>query len=454
MKNIHFIGIAGIGMSALAHICLSKGDAVSGSDIRSNNLTEGLLSKGAVINLVHDVKNIRPGIDMVIASSSIRNDNPEIIKARENSIPIIPRSEFLGMKMSETECSIAVTGTHGKTTTTAIIAHIAEIAGQDPTIALGGEIDLIGGNAKAGSGKMFVAEVDESDGFFRSIVSRHAVITNVEREHMENYKGWNDLVKTYESFIAKISSEGTLVYNGEDRGTKEILNAFEGSRKISFGMTENCDVTCTNEVFDKGIEFNILIKGKDRGRIVCPLLGKYNTMNLLAAIALSIEIGIDMKYIIEGARSFKGVKRRFEEIANIKGIRVVEDYAHHPTEIKAVIGAAKRFTEGKVIAIFQPHRYSRTRDLAEEFSTSFNEADSLILTDIYSADEDNSDKMSVQDIVKKIDSNKFDKITVAEKCDIPGILPSMVKENDIVLILGAGDIREIGPDIVNRLKDK
>jgi len=454
MKKIHFIGIGGIGMSALAQICIARGKVVTGSDIRPSNLTEGLRARGAVISTSHASENLSPDTDIVVVSSVIKNDNPEILIAKEKAIPIVPRSELLRMIMKESTSSIAVTGTHGKTTTTALIAHIIEKSGQDPTVALGGEIDSIRGNAKHGSGDMFIAEVDESDGYFRNITSKYAAVTNIEREHMENYENWEDLINAYKSFLSKISPDGAFIFNGEDPAIKDISSSSGSMRRISFGMEAGCDVTCKDLVFDKSLEFDVIVKGENKGRITCPLIGRYNVMNLLTAIAVCTEAGIAMDHIVSGSRSFSGVKRRFEKVGIIKGISIVEDYAHHPTEIKAVINAAKRFSDGKVIVVFQPHRYSRTLDLADDLSKSFDEADVLILTDIYSADEEGAEKTSVEDLYKKVDCRKFDTIKIAGKHNVPQLIPDLAEADDIVLILGAGDIRDIGPEIVETIKNK
>ncbi|MFH1837418.1 MAG: UDP-N-acetylmuramate--L-alanine ligase [Candidatus Omnitrophota bacterium] len=451
MKRIHFVGIGGIGMSALAQVSLSKGDIVSGSDIRMSNLTESLSSQGARISEKHTKEGVTADLDLVVVSSSIKESNPELLSAREKGIETITRSELLRRFMEESACAVAVTGTHGKTTTSSLIAHIMEKAGKDPTIILGGEIESIKGNAKYGSGGTLIAEVDESDGHFRDISSDLAVVTNVEREHIENYSGWNDLIKAYESFVSKISAEGTFIFNGEDMVIRDILPSVKAD-KISFGMTGECDVTCKDPVFDKKIEFNIVVNGKDRGRIVSPLIGRYNIMNLLAGITVCIRKGICMEDIISAAGSFRGAKRRFEEIGNINGIRVFEDYAHHPTEIKAVIMAAKKFSDGKVLVIFQPHRYSRTIDLMDDFSKSFEGADYLVLTDIYSADEETQYKITINDLYNRIDHKNFERIELLKKDRIAGLVPDMVRKNDIILILGAGDIREIGSEIVENIK--
>ncbi|MBU1083582.1 MAG: UDP-N-acetylmuramate--L-alanine ligase [Candidatus Omnitrophota bacterium] len=449
MKHIHFIGVGGIGMSALAKISIAGGDKVSGSDIRSNPLIEELCERGAKVYEGHASSHIPEGTEMVIVSSSIKKDNPELMAALDKGITVLPRSEFLGRMLEEAGSALTVTGTHGKTTTTALIAHILETSGWDPTVILGGEIGSIGGNAKKGAGDMVVAEVDESDGYFRNIRSHIASVTNIEREHMENYKGWDDLLNAYRSFLNNISEGGAFVFSGEDEAIKNILPAAEKVRKVSFGIKKGCDITCSGEVFDKSIEFDLIAKGSNMGRVICPLLGRHNLMNLLNASAVCLEAGAGMEDIVSGAGSFKGVKRRFEEVGKVKGVRVIEDYAHHPTEIKAVIRAAKQAAPGKVTVVFQPHRYSRTADLAEDFTRCFNEADNVILTDIYSADEEGLlNKISVKDILDRMDRGRFSVLEMLSKEDIPGAMPGLTSPGDMVLILGAGDIREIGPGIV------
>ena len=451
MKKIHFIGIGGIGMSALADVHLAKGNTVTGSDLRPNNLTDGLREKGAAIYEGHSADNIPGDADLVVRSTCIREDNPEMKKARKSGVPVVSRGEMLREIMEDFPFSIAVTGTHGKTTTSALVAHIAEYCGKDPTVIVGGEIGSFGGNAKIGRGDMIIAEVDESDGYFRNIGATCAVVTNIEREHMEHYGSLERLIDACGEFIGRISPDGFFVFNGEDPALKSLAGA---ARKISFGIDGDFDVTCRDHTCAASIEFELVLRGRGHGRISSALIGRYNLMNVLGAIAVSVEAGFDLERVPAAVASFSGVKRRFDSVGRIGNIEVIEDYAHHPTEIRSVIKAARDYSKSRVITIFQPHRYSRTRDLMHEFPDCFYGSDILILTEIYSADEDKAGEVGSGDIYKAIDKSRFERIDLAQKKDISGIVSGIAGDDDVILVLGAGDIREISGDIVEKIAQK
>lgn len=444
-------------MSALAEIYLSKGMAVSGSDLRPNNLTDKLASKGAAIHSGHDAVNLPDDADLVVRSACIRDDNPECVKAKEMNIPVIVRSEMLGKVMEESPFSIAVTGTHGKTTTSALIAHVAEHCGKDPTVLVGGETECFSGNAKVGRGDMTVAEIDESDGHFRNITSTCALITNIEKEHMESYGSMENLIEAYREFTNGISPRGFLVFNSEDPVSTDLAASFSGE-KAGFGIEGDPDVTCANYSYDRSVEFDFHVRGKNYGRVKSPLKGRYNLMNILGAMAVCARVGLPFDAIAEAVNSFRGVRRRFDTVGRVGSIEVIEDYAHHPTELKAVISAAKNYSTGRVVSVFQPHRYSRTRDLLREFSDCFYGSDILVLTEIYSADEDRIKGVAVARICDLIDKNRFEKLEIVRKEMIPEFVAGIVKPDDVVLVLGAGDIREISGDIVReigkRIKEK
>jgi UDP-N-acetylmuramate--alanine ligase len=450
--KLHFIGIGGIGMSALASIYLTKGHRITGSDLRLNNLTRRLSDKGAVIYQGHSARNISKDTDLVIKSSCIREDNPEIRQARRLRLSIIPRGEMLKRVIEQTPLSIAVTGTHGKTTTSALISHIVNYCGKNPTVIVGGEIKYFNSNARTGSDEVVVAEVDESDGYFRNINTAYAVVTNIEEEHMENYGSFDNLKASYREFIGRISPHGCFVFNGEDRILTDLATA-ASIPKATFGINGKFEIKCENYSYARAIAFNLISRGKDYGRISSSLIGRHNLMNILGAAAVCLEVGFDFKQVAEAVSLFNGVKRRFDRIGKVGNIEVIEDYAHHPTELKAVITAAKDYSKGRVIAVFQPHRYSRTRDLAEEFSNCFYGANVLILTDIYSANEDKIEDVSIENIYEKIDKNRFQRLELAKKADIPGLISGIVRDDDLVLVLGAGDISDVSGDIVEKIKE-
>jgi len=451
--KVHFIGIGGIGMSALADICLSRGHVVTGSDTRPNNLTDDLSVKGGMVFSRHVSDNVPVDADLVVRSTCIRLDNPEVIRAGKLGIPVILRGEMLKNILSEYENSVSVTGTHGKTTTSGLISHIMEQCGKDPTILIGGEMDQFKGNSKTGKSGIIVAEVDESDGYFRNISSDSAVITNIEREHMEHYGSMENLISSYRRFIGNIRPSGLIVINGEDTVVTDIVSDIH-TRKISFGVDGPFDVTCGNFSSSRNIEFDLILHGEFSGRVRSPLIGRYNIMNILGAIAMCVENGCEVDGIVKAICTFYGVRRRFQRIATVKGVEIVEDYAHHPTEVRSVISAARDYSEGRVVTVFQPHRYSRTKDMMKEFSECFYSSDILILTGIYSADEDKIEGPLLERIYESIDKERFEKVEIRDKDKIPEYISSMVREDDIVLILGAGDIRDISPEIVNMLKIK
>jgi len=440
-------------MSALAEISLAQGRAVTGSDLRPNDLTKKLMHKGAKISKGHDPLNISSDMDLVVRSSCIRDDNPELKKAREMDIPVISRSEMLKKVLEERSVSVGVTGTHGKTTTSALVAHIMEYCGMDPTAIIGGEVDSFNGNAKNGRDDLVVSEIDESDGFFRNIRVNHAIVTNIEREHMENYGSMEDLIEAYAQFVSLIPSDGILVFNGEDRLLRDISSKAR-ARKVDFGFSDSFKYTCRNIALGRSIKFDLIKDGRASGTVVSSLMGRYNVMNILSAMALCVEMGLEFKRSAEAVRCFKNVKRRFDLIGKIGSIEVFEDYAHHPTELRSVIEAANDYSRGRVITVFQPHRYSRTRDLAEDFLYCFYGSDVLILTDIYSADEEQGEGIGIRDIYERIDRARFELIDFIKKEDIPGYLSGIVCEKDTILVLGAGDIGEISRPLVEEIHKK
>lgn len=453
MTKIHFVGVGGIGMSALASIYISRGDAVSGSDLGANNLTEELRKNGAVIYKGHNASNVSGDIDLVVKSTCIRDDNPEIKQARVLGLPVIFRADLLKKLMEETPISIGVTGTHGKTTTSALISCMMDAAGKNPTVLVGGEMARFKGNARPGSNDVIVAEVDESDGHFRKMRVTCAVVTNVERDHMEHHGSFENLVEAFSEFMGRVPADGRLIFCGEDVTLKALADKVK-AKKVSYGFEKDFDVTCENAVWDKSIAFDLIARGKKMGRVKSPLVGRHNVLNLMGAMAACLESGADFARIAEAAADFGGVKRRFEKVGKSGGIEVIEDYAHHPTEISSVINAARGYGSGRVVVIFQPHRYSRTKDLLKEFSECFYEADVLVLTDIYSAHEDAIDKMSTVAIYELIDKKRFERVDLVAKKDIPEFVSGIAKKDDVILVLGAGDVREQAEPLVREIEKR
>ena len=452
-KKVHFIGIGGIGMSALADILIDHGIKVSGSDTRVNNLTKLLEDKGSIITEGHFSRNVPEDADIVVKSTCIREDNPEVVRAKELGIKVILRGEMLKYVIENSKVSIGVTGTHGKTTTSGIISYITDLSGLAPTVLVGGEMERFGKNSVSGGGNLVVAEVDESDGYFRNISTTHALITNVEREHMEHYGSMEKLLDAYASFIEKVSPEGVFVFNGEDKVLSE-LSLRSRAESFSFGLSDKYDAFCDIKEYRKRIEFEMFLEGESLGIVKSPLIGMHNVSNILGAAALCARIGVPREMILRAVEIFGGVKRRFDTVGKVGNIRIIEDYAHHPTELRSVIRAAKDFSEGRVFAVFQPHRYSRTFDLEAEFAECFYGSDIFFLTDIYSADEDPVEGASIERLFRSIDTSRFEDARIIKKENVPDLVADMVRENDTVLVLGAGNIREISCVLTESIRRK
>lgn len=452
-KKIHFVGIGGIGMSALADILIDRGIAVSGSDTRLNNLTEMLSLKGAGISEGHSASNFPEDADIAVRSACIRDDNPEIVEAGKRGIKIISRSELLKRVIESAGTSIGVTGTHGKTTSSGIISYITDHSGAEPTILVGGEMARFGKNSRSGRGDILVAEVDESDGYFRNISVTHALITNIEREHMENYGTMERLLDSYRDFIQKVSSKGVLVFNGEDELLSKLV-AKSSAKTISFGVSGDFNAVCRIKEHMKRIEFDMSLDGKLLGTVKSPLVGLHNVSNILGAAALCAGMGMDSETILHAIKLFKGVKRRFDMVGRVGNIRIIEDYAHHPTELRSVLRAAKDLSSGRVLAVFQPHRYSRTFDLESDFAGCFKDSDVFFLTDIYSADEIPIEGAGIERLFKAIDKSGFEDARIVKKENVPSIISDIVRENDTILILGAGDIREVSEILTEAIRNK
>ncbi|NQT22934.1 MAG: UDP-N-acetylmuramate--L-alanine ligase [Candidatus Omnitrophica bacterium] len=449
IKHMHMIGIGGIGMSGLASILSDRDIKISGSDLKNNNLIGKLKKKGCTITIGHGKINGSP--DAVVRSFSIKDNNPEIIEAKNRKIPVFERMDLLKSIIESKKRSIAVSGTHGKTTTTAMISYVLDKAGLDPTVLVGGEMDYFEGNAKSGQSDILVSEVDESDGLIKDIKARYSIITNLEKEHMEHYKNMRNLLFTFRAF-AEGAKNGIIFYNNRDRNIEKILPK-QANRIVSVGFSDKADIYYAS-LKAKGLktEFTCFLKSKRLGRVVLNVPGAHNAFNALMAIACALEFGIQFDKIKKILESFKGVKRRFEIRGTPNDITLIEDYAHHPTEIKAVLEIARTMASKKVIAIFQPHRYSRTSYLKEHFASAFQETDELILTDIYAASEKPIKGFDVKCLYNSIKNSGTKKVQLIPKNEIPRRLKNIVKPGDVLLVLGAGDINGIISDIKKVLK--
>ena len=451
-KKVHFIGIGGVGMSALAHILIARGYSVSGSDLKQSRVTDRLKQMGVNVFLGHSADNI-PQVDIVVYSSCISKTNPEIKAAREKGISLLKRGVLLGVMMAG-YFGIAVSGAHGKTTTTAMISYLLNKSKKDPSFAVGADVEVLGGNAQFGNSEFFVAEADESDGSFLELNPTYAIITNIDKEHLDYYRDLDHIIRTYIKFTEKICSDGVLFCNGEDSHVNKVMQSFNG-KVVTFGLGESCDVyaadiTCQGKI----TEFSCVYQGKSIGNFSIQIPGIHNVRNALAAIAVGKYLEIEEENIRAALNEFRGVDRRFEVRHCIGKITIVDDYAHHPTEIKATVQAAKQWQKGRVVGVFQPHRYSRTKFLKEEFGRCFSGVDHLVITDVYAASESPSDGAAAKTIYEQIIQNGQKDVYLLAKDKVNAHLVDIVQEGDILMMLGAGDINMLVDDLAQKLSSK
>lgn len=441
--KIHFIGIGGIGMSGIAEVLLNLGYQVSGSDLKPSKITRRLSRLGAKICKGHKAENVE-GSDVVVYSSAVTQENAEVKSAIAKKITLIPRAEMLA-ELMRMKYGIAVAGSHGKTTTTSLISHILAHAGFDPTVVIGGRLNSLGTNAKLGQGEFLVAEADESDGSFLSLTPSIAVITNIDREHLNYYGSLEKIKETFSDFINKVPFYGASVICMDDENIQSVIPAIE-KRFITYGLKGQADYTADSINFSGfKSEFNVIEHNNALGRIKLKISGIHNIYNSLAAVAVGIELGIKFVDIKEALEGFSGIERRFQVKGRKDGVTVVDDYGHHPTEIKATLKAARENWTGRIVVLFQPHRYSRTQDLLEEFFKSFYDADLLILTDIYAAGEKPIDGIDSNKLYEGIMAHGHKNVShIKERKDILKHLFKVINKGDLLITLGAGDVYKTG----------
>lgn len=439
-EHVHFIGIGGYGMSAIARVMLEMGFHVSGSDMVQQELTDKLVANGAKIFIGHEAKNVQ-GADVVVYSTALSKDNVEMMAAEELKIPVLHRSQMLARLMNEKK-GIAVAGAHGKTTTSSMIALVMKECKLDPTYIIGGEIMNIGNNAKAGKGDYVVAEADESDGSFLQYHPLLAIVTNIEADHLENYDG--DFVKlkhAYACFLSQVQEQGKAIVCFDDPFLKELIPSLK-SEVITYGIESEAEFVAEDvDLGDRRVSFNVFKHNQLLGRMELSVPGKHNVYNAIATLIVCLEAGLQFPQIVEAIKKFRGAKRRFQVLGEINDILIIDDYAHHPTEIKATITAAKA-TEKRIIAVFQPQRYTRTFFLFEQFSRAFQEADEVIITDIYSpAGEKQIAGITSAKLVELIRENSNSNVRyIPTKEQVQEFLQDTLKSGDLVLTMGAGDI--------------
>lgn len=452
-KRIHFVGIGGIGMSAVAYVLLEMGYKVSGSDRESNDLTKNIESIGGKVFAGHRASNISKDVGVLVYSSAISRDNPELRKAIRKKIQIVHRAEMLGELFNKKK-GIAVTGTHGKTTTTSLISVMLAKLNLNPTVVIGGEVSHFKGNAGFGDGPYMVAEADESDSSFLHLKPFYAVITNTEMEHLDHYKTLSDVNKSYRSFIDNLREDGIVFYNYDDPNARKILENFR-KKNVSFGFSKGANIYPIDITMNGfNTSFKCAYKGKVLGTVKLNIPGRHNVLNALAAVLVGLKIGLKFKDIANSIKDFDGAKRRFQLMSDSDGVMLIDDYAHHPTEIKAVLDACTNWKDKRIIAIFQPHRYTRTKFLAEDFGRCFKGVDKLILTDIYAASEKPIRGVSIKNIYDKVKLSGIDDVAIIKKEAISEYIMHLKRRGDMILVLGAGDIKEVANDLFKRLSKK
>lgn len=452
VKSVHFVGIGGISMSGLAQILLESGYKITGSDINENNLISKLRKNGALVYIPHNPKNVE-GADLLVYTAAVKQDNCEIVRAKELGIPVIDRATFLGTIMKNYSYGIAIAGCHGKTTTTSMVSIILKNAGLDPTILIGGEIEAINGNVMVGRSDYFVTEACEYCESFLKFYPYAAVILNIEKDHLDYYKDIDHIISAFKKFARLVPESGSLVVCSDNEHAINISKEVK-CNVLTYGIKNKADFNAKNIKYDSlgHPTFEVRLRGKKLGTFSLCIPGEHNILNALAAIAIAYNAGVHMHTVKKSLKEFKGTHRRFDIKGTRNSITVVDDYAHHPTEIKATLHAAKQFPHQKIWCIFQPHTYTRTRTLFDEFSEAFYDADNVIITDIYAAREKDTGLVNPSELVEGI--NKYSANAVY-KNDFKSIADFIAKEahpGDLVFTMGAGDVFKLAPMILDEIK--
>ena len=450
VKCIHFVGIGGIGMSGIAEVLINLGYHVSGSDKAQSETTARLQKLGAIVAVGHAAQNIG-NADVVVTSTAVKIDNPEVSEAHERNIPVIPRAEMLA-ELLKMKFSVAVSGSHGKTTTTSMVSTMLAKGGLDPTMVIGGKLASIGSNARLGDGDIIVAEADESDGSFLKLLPTIAVITNIDREHLDFYPGITEIKDAFLKFANIVPFYGCTVLCNDNEHVREIAPLIK-RKMITYGIEHSADYSARNiKYLASKTEYSLLYKGDLLGQIDLFVPGLFNVYNSMAAVAVGRELDLDFATIQDGLKSFVGVVRRLEMKGTVGDITVVDDYGHHPTEVKATLAAARQVWKGRLIVVFQPHRFTRTKALFEEFTQAFGDADILIINDIYPASEEPIAGVNSQvlgEAIRKAGHRNVEYIAQAE--DTIEFLLKTLKPKDTVITLGAGSIYKIGEALLAQL---
>ncbi|HXY14886.1 MAG TPA: UDP-N-acetylmuramate--L-alanine ligase [Terriglobales bacterium] len=455
IQRIHFVGIGGIGMSGIAEVLLNLGYKVSGSDLKTSVVTQRLAALGAQIFESHSATNV-PGAEVVVTSSAIAADNPEVAEARSLHIPVIPRAEMLA-ELMRLKYGIAIAGMHGKTTTTSMVAAVLAGAGLDPTVVVGGRVDAMGSNARLGKSQYLVAEADESDRSFLMLSPILAVVTNIDREHMDCYRNLRDVKRAFLDFMDRVPFYGVVVLCNDDGYLRRLIPQIR-RRTVTYGtrrgsnfhikMGESAAMTGRTQPLSR---FRVTFGNQDLGEFTLHVPGAHNVLNATAAIAVGVGLELSPDQIRNALENFRGVDRRFQLRGKAAGVSVIDDYGHHPTEIRATLAAARQCGFRKIHVVFQPHRYTRTQDLMDQFATAFGDADTLIVLDIYAASEKPIEGVTAEVLVRRIEEAGHNARYMPDFDHAADAAAAVAEEGDMIVTLGAGSVSQLGPMILEKL---
>ena len=457
LGTIHFVGIGGIGMSGIAEVMANLGFQVQGSDIAEGYVVEGLREKGITVHIGHEAKNVADA-SVVVVSTAIKRGNPEVEAALDKRIPVVRRAEMLA-ELMRLKSNVAVAGTHGKTTTTSMVAALLDSGGLDPTVINGGIINVYGTNARLGTSDWMVVEADESDGSFLRLPPTLAIVTNIDPEHLDHYGDFDAIKKAFVDFVEHVPFYGAAFLCIDDKDVQAILPQVRDRRVVPYGFSAQADIRGENvRPVPDGNRFDVVLRDRDGEKrriedIFLPMPGRHNVQNALSAIGVAVELGIGDEAIREGFTRFKGVKRRFTRVGEVDGTLVIDDYGHHPIEIKAVLQAARESSKGRVIAVCQPHRYTRLRDHMDEFATAFNDADMVFLTPVYAAGEDPIEGVHSEELAKRLRQAGHRRIDMVEDAeDLARTLAPLIEPDDRIICLGAGDITKWAAGLADTIR--
>lgn len=451
IKKVHFVGIGGAGMSALAKILVEKGYSVSGSDVKESVMTGILRDLGAKVFIGQRAENVQD-TEAIVVSSAIRENNPEVVEAKRLGLKRLHRSDVNAFLINNSK-GIAVAGAHGKTTTTSMLGVSLDYEGVSPSIIIGGEVDYLGSNAKLGKSDYLVSEADESDGTFLKYYPYIGIVTNVENDHMDHYGTMENIIKAFTQFLNQIREDGWGVVCFDNENIRNIVKNV--NRKIvSYAIDHEADYVAANIKADaSGTSFDVIHKGENLGTVKLNVPGRHNVLNAMACVVTGITLGQSVAQMAEGLTMFNGAKRRFQTKGKAQGVWVVDDYAHHPTEIATTLKAARQTQPKRLVCAFQPHRYSRTQLLQKEYGSCFRDADLLVLTDVYSAGEDPIPGIDGELLVKEVAEQTGQRtVYIKDKKEIAAYLKSIAQEGDLIMTMGAGDIVKCGEELVELLK--